>query len=308
MILHDFRPATTPPRVRFALSPQQRMLLMPIGDVHYGAPGFPADRFRRHIEWGCERGAYFLGMGDVMEFTSRSQRGHLANMRDSQREFVDQANTESIAQLAKSIECSKGRWIGWLEGDHYHEFLDGTTSDQRLCQALGGAFLGTSTLLLLRLEDPRRMGKRGVRTRPSGNGCDVTVFAHHGRGGGRLAGSGLNIMEYLVKGVEADIYLMAHNHAKVTAPMDRLYRTANGYLYHRTKILARTGGWLRGYLAQRPLEGRPARESRGSYVEQAAYVPSTLGGLVFSIGSKRVPHRDGPQRTDFCIPDIHLSV
>ena len=124
-----------------------------------------------------------------------------------------------------------------------------------------------------------------------------------------MAGSGLNIMEHLIKGVEADIYLMAHNHAKVTAPMDRLYRTDSGYLYHRTKLLARTGGWLRGYLAQRPLEGRPARESRGSYVEQAAYVPSTLGGLVFSIGFKRVTHRDeGSGTADFYVPDIHLSV
>lgn len=308
MILYEFAPATTPPRQRFALSPHQRMLLMPIGDVHYGAPGFPAERFRKHIEWGCKRGAYFLGMGDIVEFTSRSQRGHLANMRDSQRAFVDAANEEALGRLTKLIGCSKGRWIGWLEGDHYHDFLDGTTSDQRLCQTLGGVFLGTSTLLLLRLFNQKRQGPQGA-PRSSGSGCDVTVFAHHGRGGGRLAGSGLNVMEHVLKGVEADIYLMAHTHAKVSAPVDRLYRTDGGYLYHRTKILARTGGWLRGYLAQRPLEGRPARESRGSYVEQAAFVPSTLGGLVFSLGYKRITHRaSGVQGVDFSIPDIHLSV
>lgn len=308
MILHNFRPATTPPRQRFILSPHQRMLLMPIGDVHYGAAGFPADRFRKHIEWGVKRGAYFVGMGDIMEFTSRSQRGHLANMRDSQREFVDQANAEAVGKLARLIRCSKGRWIGWLEGDHYHDFLDGTTSDQRLCQALGGVFLGTSTLLDLRLHDPKRLGPQG-KAKPSGNGCDVTVFAHHGKGGGQTLGSGLNLLERMVRAMEADVYLMAHNHSEVTAPIDRLYRTNSGYLYHRTKLLARTGGWLRGYLAQRPVEGRPARESRGGYVERAAFAPTTLGGLVLGLGYKRVTHRHGGRQVeDFYVPDIHVSL
>lgn len=303
MIITQFRPATTPPRRTFRLATNQRMLLMPIGDVHFGAPGFPAEKFVAHIRWGVERGAYFLAMGDMMEFTSRSQRGHLYNLRDSQREIIDQANEREIGRLVKLIVFSKGRWITWLEGDHFHEFLDGSTSDQRLCRALGGTFGGTSTYLQLRLQNAGR-GKA-----QEWHGCDIPIYLHHGFGSGRLVGANLHAIERLMHVIEADIYLMAHTHSKANAPVDRLYVTPGGYLYHRTKLLARTGGWLRGYMAQGPLDGRPARESRGSYVERAAYAPSTLGGIVISLGWKRITHDSGGRRTeDFYVPDIHYSV
>src|SRR3990167_100980 len=309
MIIHDFRPSTSPPPRRFTLSPEQKMLLMPIGDIHYGAPGFPADRLRAHIEWGVEQGAYFLGMGDFVDFTSRSQRGVLRGLRDSQRELLDNMNMAEVEKLAAILAPSKGRWLGMLEGDHYHEFEHGITSDQQLCRLLEAPFLGTSTLLRLQLQDPKR--PNGRRSPAAGHGCDVYVFAAHGFGGGRLEGSGLNALGPLLKYLpQPSIYLMAHNHSKVNAVVDALVRTPGGFLYHTPKILARTGGWLRGYMGQRPQEpSRPAARSRGSYIERAAYAPAALGGLVFSIGYKRVTeHEGGRVVADFYRPDIHYSV
>ena len=300
MILRDFRPGTTP-KHKFQLTPHQQMLLMPVGDVHAWSDGWPEDRFRDHIKWGVSQGAYFLGMGEYLDFTSTSQRDILRKLRGSQQKQLDGMLRTAVERLAKLMKPSRGRWLGMLEGHHYHQFQDGTTTDQYLCQLLDAPFLGTSTLMTVRLG------------RPSGgsDGCDVIIFAHHGCGsGGRKQGSHLHKLEDLLGWIEADIYLMGHTHAKVTSPVDRLYRTHGGYLYHRTKILARTGGFLRGYVAHEATERTsttvPADTLRGGYVEQAALAPSALGGIVLSLGYKRIVESGG--KVDLTVPDLHFSV
>ena len=299
MLLTDmtFRPGPQP-KQKFELTPHQQMLLMPIGDVHAWSDGWPETKFRDHIQWGVDRGAYFLGMGEYLDFTSTSQRDILGRLRGSQQRQIDDLMRTSVDKLYKLMKASQGRWLGMLEGHHFHQFQDGTTSDQYLCQLLGTTFLGTSALMDIRLVDTR------------GDGCTVTVFAHHGSGGGgRKQGSHLHRLEDLLSWIEADIYLMGHTHAKVSSPVDRLYRTPGGHLYHRTKILARTGGFLRGYVAS---DGSLAKVSsivaaeklRGGYVEKAVLAPSALGGFVLSLGFKRI---DAGGK-DITIPDLHYSV
>lgn len=279
-----------PPRVNFELTPNQQVLLMPVGDIHAFTDGWPEQRFRDHIEWGRDRGAWFLGMGDYIDFTSTSQRAILQALRLSQRKTMDEVSQSRVEKLADMMQ---GQWLGLLEGNHYHEYLDGTTTDQHLCRLLGCPFLGSSTLLDLRLN------RSGTST-----GADVTIFAAHGLGGGRRRGSHLMRVEDLIIMVEADVYLMGHSHSKIADPVDRLYRTPAGHIYHRTKLIARTGGFLRGYIGRSPVPPEiAAYYSRGGYVEEKLLPPSALGGLVISIGMKRIMENG----VDLCVPDIHFS-
>lgn len=306
MIIHSFTPTGRQVKRSFELTPHQQMLLMPVGDVHAWSTGWPAQRFRDHILWGIERGAYFLGMGEYVDHTSKSQRFILSQLRESERRREQEKSEEDVRKLYELIKESKGRWIGLLEGHHYAQYIDGTTSDQYLCKLLCAPFLGTSALIDIRLQATGRVSIHGRSA-----GATVTVFAHHGSGGSsRTAGGGLAAVERLLQWVEADIYLMGHVHTKVSAPVDRLYRTDTGYLYHRSKIIARTGGFMRAYVGMRPQSpSLSAANSRGSYVEQAALAPSALGGLVISLGLKRITHREaGQTRVDFTVPDIHYSV
>ena len=191
------------------------------------------------------------------------------------------------------MEFTKGRWIGMLEGDHRWEYQDGTSADQQLCRALQCAFLGDAALI--RLEIP------GVpKGHPEG---DVLIYAHHGIGSSRLQGGHLHRVEDLLKIVEADIYLMGHSHAKVSAPIDQQRVTPDGIHYHRTKIIARTGAWMRGYLSSPPLPlDKPAVESRATYVEKAAYSPAAVGGLCFGVGAEQI------EGSDYYRPTLHYSV
>jgi len=143
MIIHNFElPTGQQPKQTFQLTPHQKMLLMPIGDVHAFSDGWPEQRFKDHIQWGVDRGAYFLGMGEYIDFTSATQRLILDDLRESQKQTIDRLIGYDVERLGKLMAPSKGRWLGMLEGHHYHQYTDGTTSDQHLCRLLDAPFLG----------------------------------------------------------------------------------------------------------------------------------------------------------------------
>lgn len=279
-------------QVPFILTANQRMLLCPIGDIHFGAPGFPEDKLREHIEWALARDARFIGMGEFLDFASYSQLMQMKPLRDSTRQLIDEAIQQSADNLLKILASTKGRWLGLLEGDHRWDFQTGRSVDQYLCEYLDADFLGTSALI--------RVVPNGIKNR----GADTLLYVHHGISSSRTQGGQLHRVEDLLKFIDADIYLMGHTHGKVAAPVDRLCLSPEGKVYHRTKILARTGGWLRGYVSHEPLSlDESVCESRGSYVEQRALAPSSLGGLCIGIGYELI---GGSKK--YYRPTIHLSV
>lgn len=292
MIVTTYRPIKYRNVVKvFTLAKNQKMLLMPLGDIHEGSEGWPEHKFMAQLEWGMERGATFLGMGEAFDFTSTSQRSLLDPLREGTKKQLDNFMMTRVERFIKLISFTKGHWMGMLEGDHYWQFQNGFSSDQILCQRLGCPFLGTSAFI--------RIGF-GIRRHPE---ADCTIYAHHGIGGGRTVGGHLTRLEDLLKWIEADIYLMGHVHTKVSDPIDRQYISKEGIHYHRTKLMARTGGWLRGYVSSKP-KGltAPAVESRGSYIEKKAMMPTSLGGLCIGIGYDEI---DG---SGYYRPTLHYSV
>lgn len=277
--------------VPFTLAKNQTLLLMPVGDVHFGGNDFPFKHFEGSMRWAGERGATFIGMGEYLDFTSASQRKITAQLRESQLQEMDEWVKYEIDKLFELISFTTGRWLGILEGDHRWTFQDGISGDQYLAKKLGCDFWGTSALVRL---------SAGIDGHPD---ADALLYAHHGVGGGRLAGSHLNQVENKLKDIEADIYLMGHSHAKVGAPVDRQYILPDGLHYHRTKLLARTGSYYKAYTSHNPLPlDTPALASRGSYAEQRAYAPSAMGSIAIGIGYEEI------SGSGFYRPTIHFSI
>lgn len=279
--------------VPFELTREQKILLMPVGDIHFGSEKWPEEKMVNHLRWGMDRGATFLGMGDYFDFASFSQRLILKQLRDSSRKEIEGMIELKIQSLLDLIYFTKGHWIGLVEGHHFWEFADGTTSDQRLCKALECEFLGTSGLIRLSYDNVSSHHPE----------ADCIVYLHHGLGAPRTSGGHLNRVEDLLKWIDADIYLMGHSHSKVSSPIDRQYVSPDGIHYHRTKVMARTGGWLTGYVSNGTLGlDEPAWESRGTYVEQKLLMPSAMGGLAFGIGYELI------SGSKYYRPTIHYSV
>jgi hypothetical protein len=292
MIITKYRPIQKDQHI---ITKNQKLLLMPLGDIHEGSEGFPEKKFIDHLKWGMDMGGTFLGMGDPFDFTSDSQRAIMAPLRESTKKQLDEFMQNRVEKFADRIEFTKGHWIGMLEGNHSWQFhtglKTGRTSDQLLCERMKCEFFGTSAFIRIAF---------GVQYHPE---ADCTVFVHHGVGGGRTQGGQLNRLEDLLKSFEADIYLMGHTHSKVNDPIDRQYIGPDGTHYHRTKLMARTGGWLRGYVSSPPKPiTAPASESRGSYVEKHAMMPTSLGGLAIGIGYDRIEH------SKYYRPTIHVQI
>jgi hypothetical protein len=291
MIHLTHKPIPYKPSVTWDLAKNQQMILMPLGDIHYGSRDFPLQHLIDNIDWAIDHGCTFLGMGEYLDFTSHSQRSHMGVLRESTKEILDQMVLEQAQELLSVLAPTKGRWVGMLEGDHRWDFLGGTSVDQYLCSELKCPFLGTSAMIRI---------TAGVKGHPE---ADAVLFIHHGIGSSRTAGGHLIQVENLMKVFDFDIGLMGHSHGKVATPIDKQVVTPDGIHTHRTVILARTGAWLKGYGSSGPLKlNEPAVSSRGSYVEQKAYQPSALGGIAIGIGYEKI------QGSRFFKPALHVSL
>jgi hypothetical protein len=293
----------------------QEILLMPVGDIQWSGRDneVAMNMLRRHIEWGVERGAWFLGMGDYIDFMSPSNRARYeaAGLYDTTRKSVDDKAAALAEDLfEKALKPSRGRWLGLLEGHHYHTYRNGITSDQDLAERLDAPFLGACAFVRLMLSLGSNSNKRG----------SVVVWCHHGVGGGVTLGAPLNKLERLLTSWEADIYLIGHHHKKVAGPIDRIEPAWRGNrreatVVHRTKIIACTGSFLKGYATEdgaaskvrrttKGLEGTPAEVRRGGYVEQKMLNPVALGGILVKIKPRWTNTADGSG----WMPDLNVEL
>jgi len=268
--------------VASATLPWQETLIMPIGDVQLGAQGCDEDRLRRDIQWGLKHNAYFIGMGEYLDIMSPSNRAKIrsAGVYDSTIDALEKIVEIKIADFLKLVKGSEGRWLGLLEGHHLFEFQDGTTCDTRIAQALKAPFLGTCAFIRVRFT----RGKNSSRV-------TCMFWIHHGVGGGAKVSAPLNRLENIMPYFNADIYLIGHQHKKVGAPMDQLYMTAKKPydIKHRTKIIAGTGGYLKGYWKGARMSGV---NPRGSYVERAMLPPVALGCIALYLRPAHGRHDD----------------
>jgi len=260
------------------------ILIIPFGDIHRTAPLCHVEKWKEWVEWAKTlKNVHFLGMGDYDDFSSTSERDILSNrsLHESTKYTLDSLYRKHTTDLANELSFMKGRLIGCLEGNHYSELTSGITTTQLLCDKLECKYLGVSSFIKL------------LMTYTAGQTHALDIWAHHGLGGGRTVGASINKLENMIKAADADIYLMAHDHRKSLAMVSRLKLTdgRNGLSLENRKILmARTGGFLRGYV-----DGQP------SYIADSAYSPVDIGTITITVTPKRFcPYIRKSERKGVC--------
>jgi len=238
----------------------KRVVVCPIGDIQWsGSSGSTAqDHLRRHIDRCLDMDAWFIGMGDYIDFASPSNRARIksANLYDTAEEVLEQAAGGLVNDVFETfLKPTVGRWIGLLEGHHFFEF-GGRTSDMLLAEKLKTQPLGTSCY---------------VNIQP----CDVTIWAHHGLGGGMLPSAPLNKLYHVAAGlVGADVYMMGHttkaSHTRLSRPYP-VWKPRPKFI-HRDIHLVNTGGFSKSNIVGH----RRGGIVRGDYAEQGMMTPSPL--------------------------------
>lgn len=207
------------------------------------------------------------------DFASPSNRQRLrgAALYDTAQEVIEDKARELVYDLyERLLKPTTGRWLFALEGHHWAPLATGETSDQYLCQLLKAPFVGTTVYLGLHFPLPHY----GTRT--------VTIWAHHGAGGGQKVHAPVLKLENLSTNWDADILLVGHMTKRALGVIQRCHPVWAGSapsLRHREIHLVGVGGWMKGYQEFSRQGGVP----RGSYVEQKMLAPVALGAPLITI-------------------------
>jgi hypothetical protein len=242
------------------------LILMPISDVQCGVEACDEDRLKRHMEWGLEHEALFVGVGDYVDMAAPSDRRRLRSLEayDPVVNAIQEKAERDVEKFLSLVDGSQGRWIGLVQGHHYMAFPDGTTSDTRIATALSAPFLGDCAIVNIDLNDE----EHGLKTTAS-------VWFHHGQGSSSSEAGPLSQLLRAEAAWDADVYLIGHHHKKVATKKPRA-SGRTGSLVVENKLLACTGSFMKGYLQGSQHEGRPG----GAYPEVRMLPPVTLGGVI----------------------------
>jgi len=267
--------------------------LIPFGDVHRDSPMCNVEKWKEFLDWAKKKPrCLFLGMGDYVDLASTSERDllHNKNLHESTLKTLDNIYKKHADKFVKEIDFMNGKLIGLIEGNHYADLGNGTTTTQRMCDAMNTKYLGCMSVIRLTFI----YGKT--------NKSSVDIVAHHGRGAGRMLGSSLNGVQKMAESVHGNIYLQGDDHRKLAGMTTKMEinSTLNGeiILKHKKQIFLRTGSFLDSH-----------KDGHASYVVDANMNPTDLGVVKIELTPRRLIKTVGGKHveSEFYI-DIHASI
>jgi len=230
-------------------------------------------------------------MGDYVDLASTSERDLLHNkkLHESTLTTLDQIYKKHADKFVKEIGFMNGNLIGLIEGNHYADLGNGTTTTQRMCDAMNTKYLGCMSVIRLSFRYQR-------------NKTSVDIVAHHGRGAGRLLGGSLNGVQSMAQSVHGNIYLQGDDHRKLvgmTTKMEINSDKEGGItLRHKKQIFLRTGSFLDSH-----------KDGHASYVVDANMNPTDLGVVKIELTPKRErKYVQGKEVDSEFYIDIHASI
>ncbi len=203
-------------------------------------------------------------MGDLADFIVKqdSKRFRVSSIDpDLVKKGLDRITDFQVEMVIDYFKkyAETGRILGAIRGNHEDSILQHHSTDvhERICEGLGIRNLGYSAFIRLTLKKKNTGAKR-----------NCVIYAHHGHGSSRRAGSSVNRLEDTIMKYDCDIVLQSHDHQKLGKRFIRLYVSPSGTpkIRHKPIIVARTGTFL-----------RTSVEGDTTYSEKAGYPPTDIG-------------------------------
>ena len=246
--------------IKLPKSYRQEWHLYPIGDIHYTNIGCDKTALVRDIKEIADNPlAFWIGMGDYDEYiTYGDPRFDPESFtKDARVDFLKSMGQKQTQKMVNIFEPIKDRCIGITEGNHELEYAKRHDHDPAAAVAenLGVKFLTYEALTRISVSGP------DGRKRYS-----ITVYTHHGWGGGDTAGAGLTRMERLAITWDADIYITGHDHKLASTVRPRLGINSHGNFTDRPVALIQSGTYLKS--KQVGIQG---------YEVKKGYKPSPIG-------------------------------
>jgi hypothetical protein len=215
--------------------------LVPIGDLHYGAPNCDVEKVKRELEYCRQSNAWILLMGDLFEAATRASVG--AGVYEQVR-----TPQEQLDDLVDIFEPYADLIIGSHIGNHEFRILkdDGVNMMKIFCKMLHIRYLGYSINHVLKVQ-----GQRYV------------VYSTHGSSGATLRHTKIKKVLDIANWNNADLYLYAHTHSIDTKTDEyRTYDSKNKVMTTKKRYFCLTGSFL---------------TYDGSYADMKNYQPEKTG-------------------------------
>jgi len=250
------------------------------------------DRWKAFIKYAKKElkpSTVFIGTGDWNDFAAWGDRNKIknSNLHESTIEALDRTAMGHCKEMLDDLWFAKDNFAAIIQGNHRWDFtfgaLAGECSDDHYADKLNCENLGD--LGYLRIH---------VKYKNTNKTHNIDVVMHHGKAGGKLAGSTINQVEDM-RAVfpNADIYVMGHDHRKVAVPVTSLNVVSGRKglaLKQKRQWLTRSGAFLRGYVPNSP-----------KYIIKKILRPTDLGIIKMICGA----NRDCSGGKDILTYDIH---
>ena len=215
--------------------------LIPLGDSHIGDPSFAEQLFMQKIEEvRVTENALVLLTGDMI---NNALKNSVSNSYDQVLQPAGQ-----IRYLVKLLAPIKDKIIGVISGNHEWR----TTKDTDISPAeiyaakLNVPYLGDEAFIKI------SFGQSSHHH----NKIYYGVYAYHGAGGGRLAGSKVNVVQRMTSVIIADVYISGHTHQMSAVPQTIYLPDLRANKVNEQRMMCvSTGSFLKrdGYPAQKGL-------------------------------------------------------
>ncbi len=248
----------------------KQVKIAPTSDVHFGNPSCSLRHLNQHIEYIASDPEMFTFLnGDMIECVTRNSKGEIhaqATSPGKQRDY--------IIKLFKPI---KNKVLGVTQGNHERRIEDVDVAGD-IAEALGVPYRPEGMLL--------KISFGGGNSGHPGKPYVYWGYFTHGYGGARTKSAKAVKVERTATWIDADFYVMSHDHVVNVAP--------DIYLQHdnRTHVDKETG-FRKGKLkAQRKMLVKCNSFLRwGGYAEAGGFPPSDLTTPLIILdgrGKKRV--------------------
>lgn len=228
------------------------MRLIPLGDIHLGAPDDECqiEKVEELVNWVRDKNdTFILGMGDYGDY-AETKLGYSGGSAD----YESMNPTEQYLKLVQLFQplADRGKIIGLLKGNHEErlEKYGRLEIMSLLCAQLKVPFFDPAVDLSI------RVGKQ-----------TYTIYAFHGVGTSRTEAGALTMIERATKSMFHNIVLMGHTHQLA---VKKTAKRINSHSFKVYKIL--TGHFL---------------DWTGSYAQRFAYEPIPTGCALIKLYKDR---------------------
>lgn len=188
------------------LSPKfKELLLPPTSDVHYGNPLFSKHHFLRHVQFIANtKNAYTVLNGDLCESSIRTSKGEIFKQVGSPQDQRD--------WIIEKLYPIKHKILGMTMGNHELRIWQEVGIDicKDIAKALNIPYRAEGLLLKIRFGDNSN--------RTQGSPYVYWSYQTHGYGGARTKAAKAVKVERTSTWIDADVYIMSHDHVVNVAP------------------------------------------------------------------------------------------